>query len=70
MKIGKRVSVGLNAIILPGCQIGDDATVAAGALLTKGTIVPPGTLWAGVPARQIRGPREEQEPREAQAPGG
>ncbi len=55
VKIGKRVSVGLNAVILPGCQIGDGATVAAGALLPKGTFVPPGTLWAGIPARQIRG---------------
>jgi len=55
--IGSRVSVGLNAVILPGCEIGDGATIAAGALLPKGTKVPPGTLWAGVPARQLRGPR-------------
>lgn len=50
--IGKNVWVGTSAIILPGVTIGDDAVVAAGAVVTKD--VPPRTLVAGVPARTVR----------------
>ena len=28
--------------------------VAAGAVVAAGTIIPPGELWAGVPARKLR----------------
>jgi maltose O-acetyltransferase len=50
--IGKNVWIGTSATILPGVTIGDDAVVAAGAVVTKD--VPPRTLVAGVPARSIR----------------
>lgn len=53
VKIGCRVTVGLMAVILPGCEIGDGAIIAAGAVLPKGTHVPAGAVWAGVPARQV-----------------
>lgn len=53
VKIGSRVTIGLMAVILPGCEIGDDAIIAAGAVLPKNTKVPPNTVWAGMPARQI-----------------
>lgn len=52
--IGHRVDIGLNAVILPGVTIGDRAIVAAGAVVLKDTHIPAGTLWAGVPARQVR----------------
>jgi len=51
--IGSRVTVGLMAVILPGCEIGDGAFIAANAVLGKGTKVPPHTIWGGIPARQI-----------------
>ena len=51
--IGRNVTVGLMAVIFPGCQIGDDAVIAAGAVLSKGTKVAPGEIWAGVPARRV-----------------
>jgi acetyltransferase-like isoleucine patch superfamily enzyme len=41
------------AVILPGCEIADGATIAAGAVLSKGTRVGPGEVWAGVPARRV-----------------
>jgi UDP-2-acetamido-3-amino-2,3-dideoxy-glucuronate N-acetyltransferase len=48
----KGCSIGANATILPGISIGEDAMVAAGAVVTRD--VPPRTLVAGVPARVIR----------------
>jgi len=53
VKIGKRVTVGLMAVIFPGVTIGDDAVIAAGAVLPKGTTVGAGEIWGGVPARKI-----------------
>jgi non-ribosomal peptide synthetase-like protein len=53
VRIGRGVTVGLMAVILPGCTIGDGAVIAAGAVLSKGAQVGPGELWAGVPARRV-----------------
>lgn len=53
VRIGNRVTVGIMAVILPGCEIGDDATVAAGAILKKGTRIGPGEVWGGVPAKKL-----------------
>lgn len=53
VKIGRGVTVGLMAVIFPGCEIGDGAVIAAQAVLPKGTRVPAGTVWAGIPAKQV-----------------
>jgi acetyltransferase-like isoleucine patch superfamily enzyme len=53
VRIGSRVTVGLMAVILPGCVIGDGAVIAAGSVLSKGAQVGPGEIWAGVPARRV-----------------
>jgi UDP-3-O-[3-hydroxymyristoyl] glucosamine N-acyltransferase len=50
--------IGVNATILPGVTIGEDALVAAGALVTKD--VPAGKIVAGVPARVFRDVPPEQ----------
>ena len=50
--IETNVWIGAAATILPGVNIGADAVVAAGAVVTHD--VPPATLVAGVPARGIR----------------
>lgn len=52
--IEDNVSIGAGAVVLPGITIGADATIAAGAVVTKN--VPPGKLALGVPARFIDGP--------------
>ena len=39
-------------MLLPGVEIGEEAFVAAGAVVTRD--VPPGTLVVGVPARPVR----------------
>jgi non-ribosomal peptide synthetase-like protein len=53
VRIGRNVTVGLMAVIFPGCTIGDGAVIAAGAVLSKGARVGPGEIWAGVPARRV-----------------
>ncbi len=50
--IGKNVWIGSNAAILPGVTIGDNAVIAAGAVVTKD--VEPNVIVAGVPARIMR----------------
>lgn len=49
--IGRRVYVGVGAILLPGVRIGDDAIVGAGSVVTRD--VAPQTVVAGNPAVQI-----------------
>lgn len=51
--VGRDVTVGVKAVILPDVVIGDGAIVAAGAVVTKGTRIAPGEIWGGVPARKI-----------------
>jgi carbonic anhydrase/acetyltransferase-like protein (isoleucine patch superfamily) len=46
--------IGIGATVLSRCVIGRGALVAAGAVVLEGTHVPPHTLWAGCPARQIK----------------
>ena len=50
--LGKNVWVGSNATILQGVTIGDNAIVAAGAVVTED--VPANMIAGGVPARMIR----------------
>ncbi len=50
--IGNRCWIGARAIILPGVTIGDDVTVAAGAVVVSD--IGPGGLYGGVPARRLK----------------
>ena len=50
--IGDDIWIGANAVILPGVTIGNHSVVAAGAVVTKD--VPPRSLVAGVPAKEIK----------------
>jgi carbonic anhydrase/acetyltransferase-like protein (isoleucine patch superfamily) len=52
--VGRRVLVGMGAIVMDGAVIGEESIIGAGALVTAGTQVPPRTLWTGSPARQRR----------------
>ncbi len=62
--IGRGVTIGLMAVVFPGCTIGDGAMISAGSVLSKGTRVGPGEIWAGVPARRVgrRRPRAPAPP--------
>ncbi|MFJ7750921.1 DapH/DapD/GlmU-related protein [Arthrobacter sp. NPDC097144] len=50
--LGRNVWLGSNVTVLPGVTIGDDAVVAAGAVVTKD--VPARSVVVGSPARVIR----------------
>lgn len=46
--------IGIGATVLNNCRIGTGSIIAAGAVVPEQTVVPPRTLWAGVPAKQRR----------------
>lgn len=46
--------IGMGAIILDDAKIGPYSLVAAGALVTMGSVIPEGVLAAGIPAKIIR----------------
>lgn len=50
--------IGGAAVILPGIEIGEDALVAAGAVVTKN--VPARTIYIGMPAKEFREVPKEQ----------
>lgn len=52
--------IGIGAKVLSRCVIGAGSLIAAGAVVMEGTTVPPRTLWAGCPARQLRILTDEQ----------
>jgi len=49
--VGKGASIGANATIVCGHNIGEYAFIGAGAVVTK--TVPPYSLWVGNPAKQM-----------------
>lgn len=51
IEIFDNVFIGANAIILGSCNIGPNAIIAAGAVVSKD--VPPGSMVGGVPAKVI-----------------
>ena len=46
--------IGIGARVLNDCRIGTGSIIAAGAVVPEHTVVPPRTLWAGVPAKMRR----------------
>ena len=53
ISIGNGVWLGSGCTVLGPCEIGDNAVIAAGAVVIPKTEVPANTVWGGVPARQI-----------------
>lgn len=52
--IKDNVLVGMGAIVMDVCVVESHSIIAAGAVLTKGTHVKSGELWAGIPAKKIK----------------
>ena len=52
--IKDNVLVGMGSIIMDDCVVESNCIIAAGAVLTKGTHVPSGTIYAGMPAKKIK----------------
>lgn len=51
--IGDGVWLASNCVIMGPCTIGNNAIIAAGAIVIPGTDVPPNSIYGGVPARLI-----------------
>ncbi|MFB6122193.1 MAG: gamma carbonic anhydrase family protein [Haloferacaceae archaeon] len=52
--VEERALVGMGAIVLDDAVVGEGAIVAAGSVVTEGTEVPPRTLYAGTPAKEVK----------------
>jgi carbonic anhydrase/acetyltransferase-like protein (isoleucine patch superfamily) len=52
--IADNVLVGMGSIVMDRVQIGSNSIIAAGAVVLEGTIVEPGTIYAGVPAKKVK----------------
>ncbi len=53
-RIGPRTLVGIGAILLDACVIGERCVIAAGTVLAPRTTVPDGSVVMGVPGRVVR----------------
>lgn len=51
IKIGRQCLIGADTIIMLGVEMGDNCVLGAGSILT--TSMPPGSVYAGVPAKFI-----------------
>jgi len=52
--------IGMGATVLDGAIVGEGAIVAANALVLSNTVIEPGTIWAGVPAKFVKKVEPEQ----------
>jgi carbonic anhydrase/acetyltransferase-like protein (isoleucine patch superfamily) len=52
--VGDNVVIGMGATVLNNAHIGEGCIIAAGSVVPEQTVVPPRTLWAGVPAKLRR----------------
>lgn len=58
--IKDRVLVGIGAIVLDNVTVGEESFIAAGALVTPGTVIPPRSMVMGSPAKVRREVTEEE----------
>ncbi len=54
------VLVGMGAILMDDVVVGSNSIIAAGAVLLEDTRVEPGSIYAGVPAKRIKGVDKEK----------
>jgi len=59
-KVEDYALIGMGSTVLDGAVVGSGSIVAAGALVLSNTIIPPNTIWAGVPAKQVKEVAPEQ----------
>ena len=55
-----RAFIGLGAIVMSGARVASDGMLAAGAMLTGGKAIGERELWAGRPAKLLRGLNDAQ----------
>ena len=60
VEVGDDVVIGARAFVWPDVKIGNGAKIAAYSVGARGTVIPPGEVWGGIPARKLRGAAEGQ----------
>lgn len=66
-RVEDHVLVGIGSVILNGARIGRNSIIAAGSVVREGTEVPPGTMFAGVPAKLVKELDQEEQRARAEA---
>lgn len=59
--IGNECLIGMRATVLDGSVIGDHCLIAAGAVVTPNTVIPPGSMVMGAPAKVKRQLSEQEQ---------
>jgi carbonic anhydrase/acetyltransferase-like protein (isoleucine patch superfamily) len=62
-EVGDQTLICIRAVVLNGARIGRGSIVAAGALVTERTVIPPDSLVMGVPAKVVRKVNEADQER-------
>lgn len=57
--IEDNVLIGMGAIVMDNARIGSNSIIAAGAVVLEDEVVPPGSIYAGVPAKKVKNINEE-----------
>lgn len=52
--IEDNVLIGMGAIVMDRVVVGSYSIIAAGAVVLEGTVIPPGSVYAGVPAKKVK----------------
>lgn len=58
--IERRVLVGINSVLLTGCQIGWGSIIGANALVPEGKAIPPRSVVLGTPGRIVRSVTDDE----------
>ena len=53
-RIGRDTLIGMGALLLSDCEIGEECLIAAGTLITGGRRIPPRSVVMGVPGKVVR----------------
>jgi serine acetyltransferase len=52
VRIGAGATIGVNAVVLPGTEVGEHALLLGGSIVPAGTKIPADETWRGNPARK------------------
>jgi carbonic anhydrase/acetyltransferase-like protein (isoleucine patch superfamily) len=53
-RVGRDTLVGMGALLLSGCEVGEECLIAAATVVTEGRRIPPRSVVMGVPGKIVR----------------
>src|SRR5712671_3193016 len=59
-RVGRDSLIGMGALLLSGCELGEECLVAAGTVVTEGRRIPPRSVVMGVPGKVVRAIKPEE----------